>query len=224
MLGEILIKNQNPLFKLYTHPHSANGRKVLAISYHLKLEPEIILVNIYQGDGQKGGYLKINPLGKIPTLADGNFILWESNAILQYIAEKFGGFELYPKDIQKKADISRWLFWESAHWQPAVSAVLAPAVGHHLLPNLIPAPTESPNWKHQEFNRWVTYLNTHSTQHSFLVGEQLTIADLSVAGMMTYFRFAKFPFDDFPALRNWYENIESLDAWKQSESELWAVK
>ena len=89
---------------------------------------------------------------------------------------------------------------------------------------MFPAPAECPNWKHQEFNRWVTYLNLHLTQRSFLVGDQLTIADLSVAGMMTYFRFAKFPFDDFPALRNWYKHIESLDAWKKSESELWAIK
>lgn len=217
------MKKQNTPFKLYTHKHSANGRKVLAISHFLNLEPEIIKVNVYEGDGQNPEYLKVNPFGKIPTLVDGNFILWESNAILQYIAEKFGDFELSARDPQKRASIARWLFWESAHWQPAMSAVLAPAVGHHLLPNLIPAPSENLNWKHQECNRWVTYLNSYLAQHAYLANNELTIADFSVAGMMTYFRFAKFPFHDFPALSDWYERIESLDAWKQSESTRWAV-
>ncbi|TAK72948.1 MAG: glutathione S-transferase family protein [Gammaproteobacteria bacterium] len=210
-------------FKLYTHQDSANGRKVLAISYHLNLEPEIIKVNIYQGEGQKPDYLKINPFGKIPTLIEDHFILWESNAILQYIAEKHGHFKLSSDDSEKRADIARWLFWESSHWQPAISAVLAPAVGHHLLPNLFPQPSENPNWNHPEFKHWATYLNTHLIQHDFLSNNTLTIADFSVAAMMTYFRFAKFPFDKFPALKDWYERIEALDAWKQSESKLWAV-
>jgi len=212
----------NALYKLYTHHHSANGRKVLALTYHLQLPAEILLVNIYQGDGKNPDFLKINPLGKIPVLVDADFVLWESNAILQYIAEKFADFQFSDQDPQKRADISRWLFWESSHWQPALSTVLAPVVGHHLLPHVIPAPKEAPNWQHPDFNRWVTYLNSRLTQHSHVVNDRLTIADFSVAGMMTYFRFAKFPFDHFPALKNWYERIESLDAWKKSESELWA--
>lgn len=212
----------NP-FKLYTHPHSANGRKVLAVSYHLQLKPEIFLVNIYQGDGQKPDYLQINPFGKVPTLTEDGFILWESNAILQYMAEKFGDFQLSSADPQKRANISRWLFWEAAHWQPAISMVLAPAVGHRLLPNVFPEPAERPNWTHQEFNRCITYLNLHLTRHPFLANNELTIADFAVAAMMTYFRFAGFPFTDFPSLRAWYERIESLAAWKKSESALWAV-
>ena len=217
------MNEQQAPFKLYTHQDSANGRKVLAISYYLKLEPEIIRVNIYQGEGQNPGYLKINPFGKIPTLVQDEFILWESNAILQYIAEKYGDFQLSAKNSKNKADIARWLFWESAHWQPAVSAVLAPAVGHHLLPNVIPMPSADPNWKHQEFYRWVIYLNSHLKQRLFLLNDGLTIADFAVASMMTYFRFSKFPFNEFPALRDWYKRIESLDAWKKSESERWAT-
>lgn len=82
------------MFKLYTHPHSANGRKVLAIINYLKLKPEIIPINVYTGEGQKSDYLKINPFGKIPTLVDGEFILWESNAIMLYIADKYGAYQL----------------------------------------------------------------------------------------------------------------------------------
>lgn len=217
------MKNQQSLFTLYTHPLSAHGRKVLALTYHLQLEPEIKFVNVYSGEGQSAEYLKINPLGKIPTLVDADFILWESNAILQYIAEKFGDNQLYTKDPQKRADIARWLFWETSHWQPAIGVVLAPAVGHRLLPDVVPAPTSEPHWENAELHRWLTFLDSHLGRQNFLVENELTIADFAVAGMMTYFRFAKFPFDQFPAMSAWYENIEKLEAWKKSESELWAT-
>lgn len=217
------MSQQNPIFKLYTHPHSANGRKVLALTYHLHLQPEIVLVNIYQGEGQRPEYLQINPLGKIPALVDGDFILWESNAILQYIAEKFGNFQLSSPEPQKRADIARWLFWETAHWQPAVTTVLTPVVAHRVVPQLFPEPKEAPQWEQLEFKRWAAFLNTHLASLPFLVGDELTLADISVAGMMTYFRFAKFPFDEYPALGRWYALIEGLEAWKKSESPLWTV-
>lgn len=208
-------------YTLYTHPYSANGRKALAVSYHLHLEPEIKLINVYQGEGQTSEYLAINPFGQIPTLIDGEFILLESNAILQYISEQFGHFKLSSKDPQKRADITRWLFWESAHFQPAVSTVLAPSVGHHLLPLYFPAPSQDPQWKHPEFERCLSYLNSHLSRQRFLVDDELTIADFGVAGMMTYFRFAKFPFVDFPSVQKWYERIEALDAWRKSKAEIW---
>jgi glutathione S-transferase len=69
----------------------------------------------------------------------------------------------------------------------------------------------------------LNYLNSHLGHQAFLTGENLTIADLSVAGMMTYFRFAKCPFSRFPNLSKWYEGIEALDAWQRSEAELWKV-
>jgi glutathione S-transferase len=208
-------------FRLYAHPDSANGRKVLAVSEHLHLSPEIVPVNVYQGAGQDPSYLKINPLGKIPTLVEDDFTLWESNAILQYMAEKHGDYQLSSQDPKVRADISRWLFWESAHWQPAIGAILTSAVGHRLLPTHFPAPEHAPDWEHPEFVRCVNYLNSHLSKQSFLVGNTLSIADFGVAGMMTYFHFAKFPFDRFPGLSVWYDTIAALAAWKNTRSEIW---
>jgi len=57
--------------------------------------------------------------------------------------------------------------------------------------------------------------------HPFLTGETVTIADFSVAGMMTYFRAAHFPFRKTPSLSGWYARIEALDAWRSTETALW---
>jgi glutathione S-transferase len=208
-------------FTLYTTPISANGRKVLAVAQQLKLSPEIKTINVYQGDGQTDEYRTINPFGKVPTLVDGNFILWESNAILQYMAEQYGNYHLSSKNPKTRADISRWMFWESCHWQPTISTILAGVVGHALVPHLVPAPTENPDWTLPQFTVCANYLDAHLQERQFFVANELSIADFSIAGMMTYFHFGNFPFERFPHLRRWYQTIEKLDAWQNTQQPIW---
>lgn len=209
------------MFTLYTTPLSANGRKVLAASHDLGLEPEVRLVNVYRGEGRTREYLAINPTGKIPTLIEGEFMLSESNAILQYLSEVHGEFRLSSRDPKERACIASWLFWESAHWQPALIPVLSLFVGHKLRPEAVPAPSESPEWGNEQLRPLVARLDDHLRNHRFLAGDTLTIADLSVGGMMTYFRAAEFPFAAFPALAAWYDRLEALEAWQETAAEPW---
>lgn len=210
-------------FILYTHPFSANGRKVLLVSQFLQLHPEIKLINVYKGEGQVPDYLKIHPLGQIPALsnlADCLTIL-DSNAIMIYIADVFGNGQLYPKDPKQRAEIHQWLFWEASQWQPALSSVLKGVVGHQLVPHIVPAPVDEPNWDDPILLRQLAYLDTHLHQRPYLVGNELTIADLSVAGMMTYFRFAGFPFKNYPSISQWFNKIEMLPVWEKTADPLW---
>lgn len=209
------------MLTLYTTPLSANGRKVLAVSHELALSPEIRHVNVYAGEGRTPEYLAINPSGRIPTLVDGAFVLGESNAILQYLCEAHGDFQLGSRDPEGRARIAQWLFWESAHWQPALSAVLSAFVGHRLLPDALPAPTAAPAWTDEPCHSQLRLLEAGLRTTPYLVGSELTIADFSVAGMLTYFRAADFPFDAYPALERWYTRIEDLAAWQATRTPLW---
>ena len=212
------------MFTLYTTPLSANGRKVLAVSHHLGLAPEVRLINVYQGEGRTPEYLAINPWGKIPTLVDGDFKLWESNAILQYLSEAHGDFKLWSRDPKQRADISRWLFWESSHWQPAFTFVpgLATLVGQRLgIPQAAASAPVEVHWADERFQPLVKFLDMHLGGREFLVGDELTLADFCVAGMMMYVRPAGFPFDAFPHLGAWYERIERLDAWRATAAGPW---
>src|ERR1051326_7174960 len=109
--------------KLYAFPPSPRARKPLAVAHHLGLPFELVLVDLLKGDQKKPEYLKLNPNGKMPTLVDGDFVLWESDAICQYLAEKKGD-GLWAKDSQGRHDIARWLFWDMAHWDPACATLL----------------------------------------------------------------------------------------------------
>lgn len=206
---------------LYTTPLSAMGRKVMAVSHHLGLDAEIKLINVYHGEGRTPEYLAINPLGKVPTLVDGDFTLWESNAILQYLAEAHGNYKLSSREPRVRADIARWLFWEASQWLPAFHPVLAAFVGQHVLPQTGPLASVEVNCNHEQFQAQARLLDAHLRGHAFLVGDELTIADFSVAGMMMYVRPAGFPFHDFPGIAAWYERIEALEAWKATAAGPW---
>ncbi len=210
------------MFTLYTTPLSANGRKPLALARELGLEPEIRHVNVYRSEGRKAEFLAISPLGKIPVLVDGSLTLSESNAILIYLAERHGGSRLWSAGPRARAEILRWLFWEASAWQPALSALLAPCVGHRLLPDVVPAPASPPDWRDPAIAPLLALLDDELGGREFLCGSALTIADLSVAGMTTYFRHAGFPSIDWPAFSRWIDRVESLDAWRASADPVWA--
>ncbi|MGO9950190.1 MAG: glutathione S-transferase family protein [Steroidobacteraceae bacterium] len=211
------------MLTLYSTALSANGRKVLAAGRHLELDIEVRLVNVYRGEGRDAAYLAINPSGKIPTLVDGDLTLHESNAILLYLSEAHGNFRLWSRDPKLRGRIARWLFWESAHWQPALAALLSACVGHRLLPKLVAAPAAQPDWSAAAVAPLMNMLQATLSASSFLVGDELSIADFAVAGMTTYFAAAGFPFQKYPAFNDWYRRIETLDAWRATREPLWSA-
>jgi len=208
------------MLTLYTTPLSANGRKVLAVSHHLGLRPRIETVNVYRGEGRTPAYLAINPLGKIPTLVENDLVLWESNAILQYLSEGHGDFRLWSREPGRRADIARWLYWEASLWQPALTEVLRAHVGHALLPDLVPAPA-SVDWETDAFRAQAGLLESTLAQHPFVAGDELTLADFSVAAMLMYVRQASFPAARYPRIAAWYARIDALPAWRATAVPPW---
>ncbi len=101
--------------KLYGSGLSPNVRKPLAVINHLDLDVELIDVKLQAGEHKTPEYLALNPNGKIPCLVDGDFKLWESTAIMQYLADQKPGNSLYPADLQARADINRWMAWSGIH-------------------------------------------------------------------------------------------------------------
>ena len=100
-----------------------NNRKVEAFIKHFDLPVEISQVNFKDRENKSEEFLDINPMGKVPVLIDGDFNLWESNAILTYLALKFPETNTLPTDVQGRADADRWLHWQSCHLMPTMGAL-----------------------------------------------------------------------------------------------------
>jgi glutathione S-transferase len=109
--------------RLYTFTITPNNRKVEAFVLHFELPVEVHHVSFKDKETQGAAYLAINPMGKVPALTDGDFKLWESNAILTYLAAKFPQTNMLPTDPQGRADVDRWLHWQSCHLMPAMGAM-----------------------------------------------------------------------------------------------------
>src|SRR5215468_6244968 len=98
--------------KLYGFPPSPNTWKVRAVAAHLGIPLELALVDLTKP--RTSDYLALNPTGRTPTLVDGDFILSESNAIIQYLTDRPAS-TLWPNDARTRADIMRWQSWQLAH-------------------------------------------------------------------------------------------------------------
>jgi glutathione S-transferase len=77
-----------------------------------------------KGEQKKAEYLKLNPNGKVPTLVDDGFVLWESNAVLLYLAEKFSTVKLLPTDGHDRARMFQWLLFEQTTFRPPLSFLM----------------------------------------------------------------------------------------------------
>ena len=111
------------MLELYAFPLSGNSRKAAIALEEVGAEYQYHQVNLMQGDQKQPDYLAINPNGKVPVLGDGELLLWESSAILIYLAEKFPGAELIPKDPTLRAEMHQWLVWQPGTYNPPVSAL-----------------------------------------------------------------------------------------------------
>lgn len=176
---------------------------------------------MYSGKGQNSDYLAINPLGQIPSLTDGHVTLRESNAILIYLAEKYGDLALYGSTAEQRADVNQWLFWESSQRQPLLTSLLADGVGHQLLPELIPAPQSQPQWGSQQVTHQLAYLENALLDRKWLTGQTLSLADYSVAAMTTYFRVSEFPYQSYPNISAWQLRLSDQVSWQKTEHPMW---
>jgi glutathione S-transferase len=110
--------------RLYDFPYSPNCRKVRAVAYELGVELDYVRIDLVRRENCEPAYLAMNPNGRVPVLEDGEFVLWESNAILAYLATKYPEpLDLLPKDARGRAEVDRWLSWQLAHLAPATSKV-----------------------------------------------------------------------------------------------------
>jgi len=109
--------------KVWGRVTSSNVKKVLWVAHDLKLDIERVDAGGKFGVVDTPAYRALNPNGRVPTLEDGDFVLWESNAIMRYFCEKYSGEALYPSDPGIRADINRWLDWSLSILSPADTKV-----------------------------------------------------------------------------------------------------
>lgn len=111
------------MVRLYYSELSTNCQKVHLGLLEVGADYELVHVDLTKGDQKRPEYVALNPNGKVPTLVDGDFVLWESNAILWYLAEKYPASSLLPEDRLDRGLLQQMLFWQATALGPAVRAL-----------------------------------------------------------------------------------------------------
>src|SRR5208337_5212349 len=178
--------------KLYLNPMSPNARRVRLAAAVLGLTLEEKKLDFAKGEHKNPEYLALNPNGAVPTLVDGDFVLTESRAIMQYLASRKPESGLLPRDEAARADVTRWQFWDASHFSPHLAAIAF----EKLLKGMM-GMGDPDQRKIDEalgnFRRFGAVLNKRLEGKQYLVGNGLTIADLTLASSLMYAKQAEIP-------------------------------
>ena len=203
------------MMKLHVAPPSPRAFKVLAIARHLGLEFELCPVDLLHGEQSRPEFTRLNPNQKMPVMEDDGFVLWESNAIAQYLAAKKPEGGLLPTDPRNRADVTRWQFWDSAHWDPACGTLVFERLVKKLLGQGDPDPAQVEKGE-ADVRRLGGVLNGWLTGRRFLCGDRLSVADFSVGAWLNYAQPAAYPIHEFKEIDRWYAGLMELPAWRES--------
>lgn len=199
------------MMKIWGRTNSINVQKVLWCCAELGLEYERVDAGMAFGVNDTPEYRAMNPNGLVPTIDDGGFILWESHAIVRYLARKHGTGTLWPNDARAAADADRWMEWYST----TLWLNLRP-----IFHNLVRTPVEKRNLGEVEEARKrlaanFGILDKHLAGRDYLAGQTFTVADIPM-GVASY-RWFNLPLER-PAMESverWYRRLCERPAFKQ---------
>lgn len=201
--------------KLYQNPMSPPCRRVLATMYHLNSPVELMTVDFKTDQLSKPEYTKMNPNGAVPLLVDGDFNLWESTAIMQYLAEKKGDTKFYPADAKSRADIARWNAWSMCHFSPAAGTIVWESYMKPMF-GMGEADQAAVKTATENFHKYAKVLEQHLANRAYALGDAITLADFTLGSTLMYADAAKLPWGAYKNIQAWYKRLEATDAWKKS--------
>ena len=186
---------------------SGNVQKVLFLLEELKQPYEREDYGRQFNNTQTPDYLAKNPNAKVPTLVDGNLVIWESNTILRYIASKAKS-NLYPADPAKRTHVERWMDWQLASLNNPYLAMFREA-------KLEPA-KRSADFATQEKDLCAQLSILDKTMGKWVAGDEMTIADICLAPIV--YRCLRFgvQLPELPNVKKWDAAISSREAFKKA--------
>ena len=180
------------MLKLYG---GARSRATIVRWYleELSIPYEFVLLDMQAGEHLQPEYLAINPFGKVPGIEYGDFHLWESGAILLYLSEKYAQVSLAR---EQRAEMTQWVIFANATLGPGIFVEAS---------------------REREMPRLLGALNQILEHQSYLVGDQLTVADVAVGSMLWYIPFLlKLELSEYPAIVEYTQRLSARPAFKKA--------
>ena len=196
---------------LFGRKTSSNVQKAMFAIAELGLPCERVDIGGSFGGNREPAYLAINPNGVVPTLQDEDgFVLWESNAIVRYLAARYGAGTLEPRDPHTRALANQWMDWQLSVYGPAITPVFwglvrTPPAGrdHEAIATGKTRTTAA-----------VAILDAHLATSQFAAGDAFSMGDIPIAVMSYRYRELVPERPAFPNFERWYAAIASRPAFR----------
>ena len=201
--------------KLYDHVESQNGYKVRLALANLKIDHEWIPVDLKGGEQKQDWFLKLNPNGKIPTLVDDDFSVWESNAILLYLGRKFAPNHLIPQDIKKLGMMLEWIMYEATTISKNIS-------GARFLTKYVPPEKLNKDELikyRKDAKRALKTINEHLSKNNFLAIDY-SMADISCYGQIYTAPEGDVSLSEFQNIQAWMKRVESQPGYVEMRTKV----
>ncbi len=202
--------------RLYTTSLSSSARRVRLTAHVLGIPLDLVEVDLLN-EADRNRLREINPNGKLPVLEDGDFTLWESCAIMQYLADQTPDQELYPLDPRARADINRWMFWAGEHFAAAIGVLTMENIWKGMIGMGEADPRELARGE-RELLQFAAVLDGQLAGREWVTGKALSLADLAIAPALMYMEKGRLPLERFAHLMAWFERIKALEAWRETEA------
>lgn len=159
----------------------------------LQVPYEFVMLDLQAGEQRQSPFLAINPFGKVPAIADGDLKLWESGAILLYLAEQYGN---EANTAGQRAVLAQWVLFANATLGPGVFVEAS---------------------REKEMPRLFSTLNQHFEASQHVVGDQFGVADVAVGSYLAYIpMMLQIGYDDYPAIADYVQRMTSRPAFKKT--------
>jgi len=201
------LPDQRPI-ELYYWP-TPNGWKISIMLEEVGLPYEVKFVNIGKGEQFEPAFLEISPNNRMPAIVDPDgpgdkpISIFESGAILQYLARKTG--KLYPPDERGRVEVDQWLFWQVGGLGPMAGQA------HHFRQYAPEKIQYGIDRYTNEINRLYGVMNRRLADRDFLAGDY-SIADVASVGWVKPYKNQGQDLEDFPNLKRWFETITARPA------------
>lgn len=205
-------------YTLIYHPGSPNGRLAFAALEEVGAQYELKEIDFGKRENKTPEYIaEKHPFGQIPVLIDGDYTLFESRAIIRYLAAKHHTEAIYPIDLKQRGLVEAWLSVNQSDSGP-ISDVLGEFYFGPLFRSTTPDEAKRAALT-EKLNGLLDILETRLSKSKFLAGEHFTLADLSFLPTLTYLHQAKgfeAPFEGHKHVKAWFDTISTRPSWKKA--------
>lgn len=198
------------MLKILGRSDSINVRKVLWLCEELNIQYDREDWGRKFRSPKEAEFVKLNPNATIPVIIDEDFVLWQSNSIIRYLANQYQGQNLYPKNAQQRAIIDQWIDWQGIElnnsWVYALMNIFRKSPDH-----------QDPTLVKKSIQDWTAQMKILDAQlaktEAYVAGNHFTLADIPLGLSVQRWYMTDFEKTDFAHIKKYYDLLSQRDAY-----------